>query len=51
MLRLLLLASILLAGCSLTTSILMKCKGDCELAVERDIQSTPALPLPIPKGE
>lgn len=34
-----LLVSILLAGCSLTTSVTMKCKGECELDMGREVSA------------
>jgi len=40
---------IFLGGCSLTTSVHMKCKGDCDLEMNREVQTTPD--LPIPKGD
>ena len=39
----------LLSGCSLTTSVHMKCKGECDLEMNREVQTTPD--LPIPKGD
>jgi len=49
MFRLLLLASLLLSGCSLQAAFSMKCKGECEIEVEREID-VKAL-SPIPKGD
>jgi len=46
-----LIVILLLSSCSLTTSILMKCKGDCELAVEREIEVKAVPDLPMPKGD
>ena len=39
----------LLSGCSLTTSVHMKCKGECDFETNREVQTTPD--LPIPKGD
>ena len=45
----LLLASLLLSSCSLTTSVHMKCKGECDFETNREVQTTPDIPLPKEK--
>jgi hypothetical protein len=35
----LILSILLLSGCTFTTSISMKCKGECSLDVEREIET------------
>jgi hypothetical protein len=40
---------IFLTGCSLTTTVHMKCKGDCDFEMNREVQTTPDLPLPKEK--
>jgi len=40
---------LLLSGCSLQAAFSMKCKGECEIEVEREID-VKAL-SPIPKGD
>ena len=49
MFRLLLLGSLLLEGCSLSTTVTMKCDGKCELEMNREVSAGDPVPT-VPEG-
>jgi len=45
----LILAVLLLSGCSLQAAFSMKCKGECEIEVERGVEVKAPSPIPLEK--